>query len=704
MQNVLALPTPTGVLLVPANKTPKARDAGKEPMTDKIVYALDYETHYTKDYSLKVLPVRTYVYHDDFHAYMLAVASSDGYTWVGDPKDFEWDRIKDQIVIHHNAQFDALVTQRLVELGIIPDVKPAAIHDTADLAAYLHHPRALKDHAKFVWGLTDIAEKGAKARSRMATMASDELATDPEILEYATMDAKLSLRLWQEFSDEWPNEERELSRLNREACFRGVAVDTAYIEEACTRMAHKLFDAERAIPWDWTGKKTPLSRNRIIEHCTSTVILERLATADEVAILQKYFSGAELGGAELEYFWKVSKTSLAEKVPVYSRFQWSRDPKSEEVILKFFMWYPASFAQGDEDCMRWEDEFSVQYPWVKAIRDWRRINMLYGKIKHLRDNASGGLFYPQFKYFGAHTGRFSGDGKFNLQNLPRDEMFCDVDESGKDIPGTGCDLRRCFIARPRHKLAMIDYAQVEARALVAVVEDEPVLEQLRAGMSIYEAHARATMGWTGGELKKENKDLYQLAKARVLGLGYGCGPNKFQLVAKLLAGVDLNAQTAAKTVSDFRESNPGIVALWQKLDQKIRVEGAKEKDLCTWYLHSGRPMHYWKPRFRVPGGQQSAQLMAMFIRGDKSSYRKTYGGLLTENVIQALCRDVLRDAWINLDKHGYRVLWSVHDELIVELPEDADVKEAEAVMLDAPEWAKFIPLAVESQVGPHYMK
>jgi DNA polymerase I-like protein with 3'-5' exonuclease and polymerase domains len=608
-------------------------------MTEKIVYALDYETHYTKDYSLKVLPTRAYVYHDEFHAYMLAVAGSDGYVWVGDPKDFDWSRIEGQIVLHHNAQFDALVTQRLVELGIIPDVKPAAIHDTADLAAYLQHPRALKDHAKFVWGLTDIAEKGKKARDRMATMASDELASDPEILEYATMDSKLSLRLWQEFEAEWPTEERELSRLNREACFRGIAIDTQYVEDACNRMAHKLFYAERSIPWDWSGKKTPLSRNKIIEHCN-----------------------------------------------------------------KVGIWYPASFAQGDEDCLRWEDEFADKHPWVKAIRDWRRINMLYAKIKHLSDNTFGGLYYPQFKYFGARTGRFSGDGKFNLQNLPRDEMFCDTDENGKDIPGTGCDLRRCFIARPGHKLAMIDYAQIEARALVAAVEDEKVLPDLRAGMSIYEAHARATMGWTGGELKKENKDLYQLAKARVLGLGYGCGPNKFVLVAKLLAGVDVTIEEAKKIVDDFRRSNPGIVALWEKLDQKIRVHGATEENVCTWYLHSGRPLNYWQPRFRVPANNQSPQLMSMFARGDKSSYRKTYGGLLTENLIQALCRDVLRDAWINLDKHGYRVLWSVHDELIVELPEDADVGEAERIMLDAPEWAKFIPLAVESQVGKHYMK
>jgi DNA polymerase bacteriophage-type len=189
-----------------------------------------------------------------------------------------------------------------------------------------------------------------------------------------------------------------------------------------------------------------------------------------------------------------------------------------------------------------------------------------------------------------------------------------------------------------------------------------------------------------------------------LGLGYGCGQKKFVLLAKLLAGIEVTPEDAATIVQDFRQSNPGIVALWKKLERKIRVAGAKEDDLCTYILHSGRPLNYWKPKFRVPSNQQSPQLMAMFARGDKSSYRKIYGGLLTENVIQGLCRDVLRDAWINLDKHGYRVLWSVHDELIVELPEDADVKEAEQVMLDAPEWARFIPLAVESQVSQHYVK
>jgi len=668
-------------------------------MTEKIVYSFDYETFFTKEYSLRNMPVRAYVYDERFDAYMVSVAGSNGFLWVGHPKDFDWKMFDGQIVIAHNMSFDWMVAQRLIKDGTIPNFTPAELHDTADLAAYLQHPRALKDHAKYVWGLHDIAEAGKKARERMATMKPEDLMTDPEILEYATNDAKLCLRLWQEFSDQWPEEERELSRLNREACFYGIAVDLEYAQAAKERLAHKLFDAERAIPWDWSGKKTPLSRNQIIAHAESTIVEERPLTDDVMLkTLLEMQSRGERGEETLVRYWKSNGGAGRE----FSRIElFERDMA---LWVRFFMWYPASFAQGDPDCERWEEEFGDVYPWIGALRNWRRINMLLGKVTLLINNTFDGIFYPQIKYAGARTGRFAGDGKMNLQNLPREEMFCNRGPDGKAIKGTGCDLRRCFIARPGHVLAQIDYAQVEARALVAIVGDEPMLEQLRRGVSIYEAHARATMGWTGGELKKENPELYRLAKARCLGLGYGCSGKKFVLVAKILAGLDISEKEAFAVVEDFRAKNPGIVALWSKLDQKIRTHAARKADVCEFVLHSGRSLYYWKPTMRVPKDQDRPQLMSMTERGNPNTFRKCFGQLCCENVTQAICRDVLRDAWINLAKHGYRVLWSVHDELIVELPEGADVKEAERIMLDAPEWAKFIPLAVESVVSKHYTK
>lgn len=663
-------------------------------MREDIVWAVDYETHYTKDYSLKILPTRTYVYHDDFHAYLVAVSNSAGFAWVGAPSEFDWSLLEGQVVLHHNAQFDALVTQRLVEDGVIPATKFSAVHDTADLARFIQHPPALKDFARKIWGLTDIEAAGKKAREKMAQASDADLMHDPEILEYATNDAKLTVRLWQEFSDKWPDEERALSRLNREACFRGVAVDVAYVEQCCERLAQRLFDAERSIPWDWEDKKTPLARTKIIQHCESTIEHERPLSDIEARF---YLNKVDGGEPALARLWK--REGFRHLVDPFSRFEIFVSPTTNKLCARFFMWYPTSFAIGDEDCEIWEQRYAEPYPWVRAIRDWRRVNMLYQKVKHLRDNTFDGIYYPQIKYFGSRTGRFSGDGKFNMQNLPREEMFC---EDGK--PGTGCDLRRCFIARPHHKLAMIDYAQIEARALVASVGDEALVSQLRSGMSIYEAHARATMNWTGGKLKDENPELYRLAKARVLGLGYGCGRVKFVIVAKLLAGLDLTVEEARVIVDDFRARNPGIVSLWAKLDQKVRFFGAAQADECSLPLHSGRSLHYWSPRFRETKTQRGEQLMAMFSKNDPSSYRKAYGGLLTENCIQGLCRDILRDGWISLDKAGFKVLWTIHDEYVVELPEEQDVAEAEAVLLKLPEWAKFIPVEVESTVGQHYTK
>lgn len=687
------------------------------PMLEDVVYAVDYETYYAKDYSLRTMPTRAYVYHELFDAYLVAVAGSDGFKWVGHPKDFNWAMLEGKVVLHHNASFDALVSKRLVELGVIPDIKFAAIHDTADLAAFLQYPRALKDYAKFVLGMRDLADAGKKAREKMKGLPASELANDPEILEYATNDVRICLHLWQTDSHQWPVEERQLSRLNREACFRGVAVDVEYVEACYSRLAAKLYDAGRAIPWDWPEGKTPLARRQIIDRCENTITLARPLTEEERAEVVNVPEVSDKIELALMKLWK--RQLAAERldpglVPEFSRVRVTLSADTNDWVVSFYMWYPASFAKDDEDCMRWEDTFADQYEWIRAVRDWRRINTLLGRVKHLRDYTFSGIYYPQIKYFGARTGRFSGDGMFNMLNMPRAEMFCDLDADKKPIPNTGCDLRKCFVARPGHKLVMSDYAQIEARALVAVVNDEKLLTQLRNGMSIYEAHARATMGWTGGVLKKENPMLYQLAKARVLGAGYGCGAGKFAVVASLLTGgeVTLTHAQAKETIEAYRASNPGIVSLWKKLDAKIRAAGAQQSDLCTLRLHSGRELRYWKPRFRIPKSEEGAkeppkpQLMAMFAKGDPGSYRKAYGGLLTENCIQALCRDILRDGWISLAEKGYEhnVLWTIYDEFVGELPEDHPVEEWEKAILDVRDWAKFIPIAIESNVGPHYMK
>ena len=118
------------------------------------------------------------------------------------------------------------------------------------------------------------------------------------------------------------------------------------------------------------------------------------------------------------------------------------------------------------------------------------------------------------KYWGAEvTGRWSGDSGLNMQNLQRDTQM-------------GVNVRNC-VGTKDDSIIISDLANIEPRMTAFFLEDEETLQLLKDGVNIYEAHARLTMNWEGGELKKEDPDLYTLAKVRVLQLGYGSGWAKF---------------------------------------------------------------------------------------------------------------------------------------------------------------------------------
>src|SRR5690606_32849431 len=159
------------------------------------------------------------------------------------------------------------------------------------------------------------------------------------------------------------------------------------------------------------------------------------------------------------------------------------------------------------------------------------------------------------KYCGANTGRWSGGGGLNMQNLNRSEA-------------EGVDLRRAIVAPPGHVLGVVDFAQIEARTLLYLAGDHHALGMLREhpALDVYEAHARQTMDYAEDELLKAfcartGSGLRQLAKARVLGLGFGCGPEKFVSVAKSMAGLEISLEESKRIVGEYRESNPKVVGL-----------------------------------------------------------------------------------------------------------------------------------------------
>jgi DNA polymerase len=256
-----------------------------------------------------------------------------------------------------------------------------------------------------------------------------------------------------------------------------------------------------------------------------------------------------------------------------------------------------------------------------------------------------------------------------------------------------------LIEAPAGKMLVVcDLSQIEARCILYLAKDKATLDVLRTGVDVYEAHARATMGYTDPRpLKDVDKALRQLAKARVLGLGFGCGANKFQVVAKMMAGLEISPSEADRIVTDYRTSNPKIVALWRSLDEALRKSQGTHLIVA---LPSKRTLAYRD----VKAGYESSGVIP---RNGKMLRSKLYGGLLAENLTQAFARDIFMDRVSVLAEKGYEVILRVHDEVVC-LVDESNAKEAqadiEAIMATPPEWCKSLPMGAEATVMRYYAK
>jgi len=307
---------------------------------------------------------------------------------------------------------------------------------------------------------------------------------------------------------------------------------------------------------------------------------------------------------------------------------------------------------------------------------------------------SGRMAY-ELKYFGATTGRWSGGGGLNLQNLNRKSA-------------EGVDLRKAIVAPPGHLLAAVDYSQIESRVLLYLAGDVAALDLFKSNpeADAYEIHARRTMGYTEPEPLKAwgdrtGSNLRQLAKARVLGLGFGCGWRKFIEVARVMADLDLGMEESKRIVSDFRKSNPLIVNLWYRL-----------QDACT----AQKGGHYALPLPCTqynPACKRYLMYRDITVRDDTitctvgGQRMHVYGGLLAENWTQATARDVLASAWLRCSQAGFAPVLSVHDELVFELPESTaedDLARIIGIMETPVPWAPHLPLKVEGKLTDTYTK
>lgn len=344
---------------------------------------------------------------------------------------------------------------------------------------------------------------------------------------------------------------------------------------------------------------------------------------------------------------------------------------------------PASFAEDNPHCLVWEEKYGEIYPFVHGMRTFRKANFLLEKLSAIerRIMPSGRLHYD-LKYFGAHTGRWSGAGGVNLQNFPRSSFG-------------GIDLRNLLVPGAGKKFIIADLSQIEPRVLAYLAGDTELLEAVKQGFSIYEAHAISSGSWNGnqGTLKKSDPNLYSMCKARVLGLGYGLGGSKFARVAKEMAGVSLSDFASKQAVYNYRRTNPKIPALWARLDRALGA--ALLEGEFTMGLPSGRKMRYENLQrigdavlFRLPNGMEVS----------------TWGGKLTENLVSGTARDIFGDCLLRLDRAGVHVAFHVHDEVVCEVDEGVQPGEILEHLTVTPDWLPGCPIAAEASECRRYCK
>jgi hypothetical protein len=663
--------------------------------------ALDFETFFSKKlkYSVRSMIAESYCKHPLFDPYMVSV--SDGtQSWAGHPRDFNWESLRGATLLSHNRYFDNSVLNEMSRRGMAPaNIGYADWQCTANLTSYICNRRALDQACEYL--LKDTVDKAPRDTATNKHWPADFSEAEQKIMiEYARQDAVRCHRLWTQFSDRWPTHERRLSNLTIDQGMRGVQINTELLDTYLMQSHDMLSKTAALLPW--------------------------LRDVEDVE--------------DDEYEGVPNKPTSTKAIADQCR--------------RCGIACPPAKSKDEEAYEEWESLHAHKYPWIQALSAWRSINKLYKTFLKVKDRLRlDGTLPFGLKYFGAHTGRWSGDAGINFQNFRKIPVMCNneqgvMEQSKKRIADamnlhgkTGqwpewvkyvIDFRALIIPRPGKRMIASDLSQIEPRVLAWLSGDTAFLEQVRGGMSPYEAHARNTMAWTGGKLKDESPRYYALAKARVLALAYGAGWEKFIEMAFTQAQLDITADDpefdedvspftgevkqisgygkfSRQTVKDFRESNPKLTdkdtGLWARLETGLR-RSVGEDYVVT--LPSGRQMRYESVRaeYRIEKdrktGKPRRNCVYTAVIGGKR--KKLYGGLLTENVTQACARDVFAEHMLRLDARGWCNLFGVHDEAVLEVDESVTAADVEHEMSVCPDWIAGCPVAAEAKVIPCYLK
>jgi len=594
---------------------------------------LDAETYYNKDYSLRNMTIPEYVRDPRFQVLGWSVAVSDGpIYWYGGNAlpNLPWHKAR---VVAHNMLFDGFI---LVEHYGIQAMQWCCTQSMLRGVTPLRSV-ALKNVAQYV----DVGAKGDG-------LTEGGTGSDQSLIDYAIQDTAICRALYRWLESAIPEDEFLVIHYTlRWGIDATLTVDIDAMEHAA-ELAEQSKDAAVLLAHD------KFSSDEI-------ELTEAVLTSNQQ--FAQWFADEGLTPP-----MKISPTTGIE-MPAFAKGdpEWQAYKVSDEGIAYSPVWKARELAKSN---------IGINRP---------------RKMARIARACKNHTIPMPLKYYGAHTGRWSGTDGYNVQNLPN-----------------GSVARTAIEAPAGHVIVVADSSQIELRLNAWFSGEQYILDTLSKGEDMYIKAAALHHQVPYNSIPKSDPRR-KFGKALTLGSGYGMGWMKFKAYCAAgplgMAPMIISNSEAKAAIYGYREANPNIKESWQKCDELISVMFKAKKEVIK-----RDPIEIMSDMIILPNGM-SLLYDRLRIDGERFVYGEyktsLYGARLQENIVQALARIVISDQLLMMEAAGIHTVSSTHDEILAVVSEadgQATLDKMIEIMSTTPKWAKGLPLGAEGGFDKSYCK
>ena len=602
------------------------------------VYTLDFETYYDKDYSLSKMTTEEYVRDRRFEVIGLAIKKNDKATkWIVDGDQLSrllsHINFSDSAILCHNTMFDGAI------LSWRYGVKPKVWFDTMCMSRALHGIETSAS-LKAVAERYGVGVKGTEVNNAKGKRQTD--FTEQELARYggyAKNDVDLTYKLFTMMGRVFPRQELKLIDLTLRMFIEptldlDLELLEQHLEDVKDRKDKLLRDA------NVTDKKDLMSNPKFAD------LLKAIGVEPPM---------------------KISPTTNKQTY---------------------------AFAKSDEGFKALQEHDDDRVQSLVAARLGSKSTLEETRTERFIDICKRGLLPVPVRYYAAHTGRWGGADKINLQNLP---------SRGPNAK----KLKKALIAPEGCALVEADSSQIEARVLAWFAGQDDLTNAFAKGEDVYVKMAARIYNC---EEEDVTKDQRFVGKTTILGAGYGMGAEKFGMQLKTF-GFEVAPDEARRIISIYRDANYKISKVWrdahymvQQLANKRAAQFGRKGVVQVAAAESSLIMPSKLSIIYENLGSEQGEKGLEYSYKTRRGRTRIYGGKVIENVCQALARCIIGEQMLRISKK-YKVVLTVHDSIVCCVrDEEVDAAQAyvEECMRWTPDWAAGLPVDCESGTGKSY--